>query len=113
LSECFSDASASLLWFRDVTGPILLVALAVLVGWGSAHFASRDPPSASWMKIAFACVLLLGLLAALAGSRWIVGEEDLSGITLIVWPMAIMGIVACVASVLGRLVGIYRRKNSF
>ena len=92
------------------TSLVLLFSFAVIVGWGSAYSASRESRAISRMKIAFACLLLVGFFIALAGSRWIAGEEDLSGITLIVWPLATIGMVACLSSVLGKLIGIYRRR---
>jgi hypothetical protein len=96
-----------------MTGLILLVSFAAIVAWGSAYSALRDPPAMSRMKIVFACVLFLGILVALAGLRWITGEEDLSGVTLVIWPMAATGAVVCLSSVAGTLIGIYRaRKGS-
>jgi hypothetical protein len=94
-----------------MTGLILLVSFAAIVVWGSTYFALRDPPAKSRMKIVFACVLLLGILVGLAGLRWTTGEEDLSGFTLLIWPMAAIGSVACLCSVVGALIGIDRRRN--
>jgi hypothetical protein len=96
-----------------MTGLILLVSFTTIVAWGSAYSALRDPPAMSRMKIVFACVLFLGSLVALAGLRWISGEEDLSGVTLVIWPMAAIGAVVCLSSVAGTLIGFYRtRKGS-
>ncbi|MEY2615470.1 MAG: hypothetical protein QOH78_1243 [Verrucomicrobiota bacterium] len=94
-----------------MTGLILLVSFIAIVAWGSAYFALRDPPAISRMKIVFTCVLLLGILVAMAGLRWTTGEEDLSGVTLLIWPMAAIASVACLCSVLGALIGIDRRRN--
>ena len=94
-----------------MTGLILLVSFAAIVTWGSAYFALRDPPAKARMKIVFACVLLLGILVALTGLRWTTGEEDLSGVTLLIWPMAAIGSLACLCSVVGALVGIGQRGN--
>jgi len=71
-----------------MTGFILLVSFAAVVCWGSAYSALRDLPAISRMKIVFACVLFFGFLVAIAGSRWITGEEDLTGVTLLIWPIA-------------------------
>lgn len=60
-----------------MTGLILVVSFAAIVAWGSAYSALRYPPAISRMKIAFACALLLGIVAALADLRWVTGEEDL------------------------------------
>jgi hypothetical protein len=94
-----------------MAGLLLLILFTAIVVCGSTYFALRDPPPTSRMKIAFTCVLLFGFLLALAGSRWIVGEEDLSGATLLIWPMAATGIVFCLSSVIGTLIGTKWRTN--
>jgi hypothetical protein len=43
--------------------------------------------------------------------RWIIGEEDLSGVTLVIWQTAAIGALVCLSSVAGTLIGIYRTKN--
>jgi hypothetical protein len=63
------------------------------------------------MKIALACFLIVFFLFVLAGSRWFVGEEDLSGSTLLVYPVAAIGIVLCLFSIAKELIGIYWNKN--
>jgi hypothetical protein len=94
-----------------MTGLILLISFTAIVAWGSAYFALRDPPAISRMKILCACVLFLGIAVALTGLRWITGEEDLSGVTLVIWPMAAIGAAVCLSSVAGALIGIYRTRN--
>jgi hypothetical protein len=96
-----------------MTGLILLIAFAAIVGCGSAYSAFRDPPAITFIKIAVACVLLLVSLVALAGMRWITGEEDLSGVTLLVRPVAATAITACLCSVMGMLLGTYRRRKRY
>jgi hypothetical protein len=63
------------------------------------------------MKIASACVLIALLLAVPASWRWYVGEEDLSGITLVIWPIVTIGIVLCLISIVRELVGNYLKRN--
>jgi hypothetical protein len=94
-----------------MTGLILLIAFTAIVGWGSAYSAFRNPAAITLIKIVVACVLLFVGLVALAGMRWITGEEDLSGVTLLVWPVAAIALVACLCSVTGMLLGTYRRRN--
>jgi hypothetical protein len=93
-----------------MTGLILLISFTAIVAWGSAYSALRDPPAISGMKIVLACVLFLGIVVALAGLRWIIGGEDLSGVTLVIWPMAAIGALVCLSSVAGTLIGVYRKK---
>jgi hypothetical protein len=62
------------------------------------------------MKIVFSCVLLFGILVALSGLRWITGEEDLSGLSLLILPLAAIGMVVCLSSAVGTSIGIYRKK---
>ena len=45
------------------------------------------------------------------GWHWIVGEEDLSGVTLLVEPVTAIGIVACLASMTGTVIGAGRRRR--
>jgi hypothetical protein len=87
------------------------VVFAAIVACGSAYFALLDPPATSRAKIIFAGVLCLGFLLALVGWRWIVGEEDLSGATLLVGPIAVIGVVVCISSVVGTLIGTKWRRN--
>ena len=96
-----------------MAGPTFSVLFIAIVGGGSAYFALRDSPSKSRMKIMFACLLVLGFLFVLAGTRWIVGKEDLSGVTLVIWPLAAIGILTCLSSIAGKLIGIHWRKNRF
>jgi hypothetical protein len=63
------------------------------------------------MKIALACVVIAFLLAVPATWRWYVGEEDLSGITLVIWPIVTIGIVLCLISIVRELVGNYSKRN--
>jgi hypothetical protein len=94
-----------------MTGLVLLIVFAAIVGCGSAYSAFRNPVAITLIKIVVACVLLLFSLVALAGMRWITGEEDLSGVTLVVRPVAAIAITACLCSVMGMLLGTYRRRN--
>ena len=95
---------------------ILWVFLAAVAVWASAYFAMRDPRSTSWMKIAFAAILLVGFLVALAGSHWIgsdtIGEGLLAHAMLfVIWPMAAVGAPLCLGSIVGTLVGMYLSRN--
>lgn len=78
---------------------------------GAAYLALRVPPAISWMKIVFLCILLFCILAALAGWRWITGEEDLSGLSLLIYPVDAIAIMGCLSSVVGTTIGIYRKGN--
>jgi hypothetical protein len=95
----------------SMTGLILLVSFAAIVVWGAAYSASRVPPVTSRVKIAFSCVSIFGILIALLGLRWITGEEDLSGLSLLILPLAAIGMLVCLSSVVGTSIGIYRSKN--
>jgi hypothetical protein len=91
---------------------ILWVFLAAIAAWGSAYFAKRDPYSTSWMKIAFAGILLLGFFMALAGLHWrVVGEGFLSHAMLLFYrAMAAVGAPLCIGSIVGTLVGMHRSR---
>jgi hypothetical protein len=95
---------------------VLWVFLAAVAAWGSAYFAMRDPRSTSRMKIAFAGILLLGFLVALAGSHWISGDITGEGLLahamlFVIWPMAAVGAPLCLGSMVGTFVGMYRSQN--
>ena len=84
---------------------ITSILFAAIVACGAAHVASRDPLATSRIKIIVACVLLAGFLVALAGWRWLVGEEDLSGVSLLVWPTAAIGGVVVLCWLAGVAIG--------
>lgn len=63
------------------------------------------------MKIGFSYFLIFVFLAVMAGWRWLTGEEDLTGLSLLIYPAGAVSIVICVLSVLGMTIGIYRRRN--
>jgi len=89
---------------------ILWVFLATIAAWGSAYFAKRDSYSTSWMKIAFAGILLLASFIALAGLHWRVVGEGLLGYAMLLfyWAMAAVGAPLCIGSMVGTLIGMYR-----
>ena len=90
---------------------LVSVSFAAFIAWGAANSALRVPHAISRIKIVLSCVLLLGILVALASWRRIIGEEDLSGITLLFLPMAAIGMVVCLSSIVGTLFGSYRKRN--
>jgi hypothetical protein len=101
----------------SMTAPTLLVILSVsfvaCVAWGAASFALRVPPAISWMKIVFLGILVFCIIGALAGWSWVTGEEDLSGLSLLVYPAGAIGILVCLSSAIGTTIGIYRKGNGF
>jgi hypothetical protein len=102
---------------QEMTAAIIsiLIPLAAFgaIGWRSAHFALRESPLMSRTKVAFDGVLLLGCLAAAAGIRWLTGPEDLSGFTLLIYPMLALGVVACLSAMTGTLIGLYRQRRGY
>jgi len=95
-----------------MAGFLFLVLLAGLITWGTAYSALHAPPSVSRVKIGFSYVLVLVFLAAMAGWRWLAGEEDLTGLSLLIYPAGTAGIAICALSILGTTFGIYRKRNS-
>ena len=63
------------------------------------------------MKIALACVLIVCCLLVPLGWRWLVGEEDLSGITLVIWPIAGIGIALGLLLIARELAGSWRSRR--
>jgi hypothetical protein len=94
----------------------LWLLLGVIAAWGSAHFAVRDPPATSWMKIAVASFLLLAYAVSLANLRWpdlILGEGLLAHATLVLyWLMTIGGAALCLGSIFGTFVGMFRKTRT-
>ena len=95
---------------------------AAIAAWGSYYFSLRDPRSTSLVKIAFAGVPLVVLLAfgaVLAVVNWnpgIVGEGLLAhtlGLLFfwLFWPMIMLGAPLCVGSILGTAIGMYRSRD--
>jgi hypothetical protein len=85
--------------------------LATLVGLGSAYFASRDPLTTSWSKIAFATAPLAGL-GALALVLPITAEGWVSAsIIIFLQIMQLGGIGVCGGVIVGTLFGMYRRET--
>jgi hypothetical protein len=95
-------------------GPILLLILAIsflaYVAWGAAYLALRERAAMSWTKIVILCIIVFCIIGALAGWHWVVGE-DLSGLSLLLYPVGAIGIIICLSSAVGTTIGIYRRRN--
>lgn len=94
-----------------MTGLILLVSFVAIVAWGATYLALRVPQPISQMKIVFLCALAFCIIAALAGWRWLTGEEDLSGLSALIYSVGAVGIMVCLSSVVGTTIGIYWRGN--
>jgi hypothetical protein len=96
-------------------GPILLLILAIsflaYVALGATYLASREGAAMSWTKIVILCIIVFCIIGALAGWHWAVGEEDLSGLSLLIYPVGAIGILVCLSSAVGTTIGIYRRGN--
>ena len=90
---------------------ILTISFAAIVAWGSASSASRYTLAILRTKIILVCIVFFAILAALAGWRWFIGDEDLSGLTLMLWPLAAIGMLVCLSSVAGMLFASYQRRN--
>jgi len=95
------------------------VILAAIAAWGSLHFSMRDPRSTSWMKIAFAGILLIAFGAVLAATAWLLPEAQPEGVlarvtlSLFFWSMVVIGAPLCVGSILGTLIGMYRSRDRY
>jgi hypothetical protein len=87
--------------------------LAILVGFGSIFFASRDPLATSWTKIAFAgaplvCFAALLLLMPMALEGWL-------GVVIVAFGQAMLfgGAGVCAGVIAGSLFGMYlARRNA-
>ena len=90
---------------------ILSISFLAYVAWGATYLALRERAAMSWTKIVILCIIVFCIIGALAGWRWAVGEEDLSGLSLLIYPVGAIGIIVCLSSVVGTTIGIYRRGN--
>jgi hypothetical protein len=92
-----------------MAGFIFLALLATIVTIGAAYSASRVPAAVSRLKVVFVIFLIF---AVMAGWRWLTGEEDLSGLSLLLYPMGILGISVCAFTILGATIGVYRQQRA-
>jgi len=95
-----------------MAGLILLVLLATIVTIGAAYSASRVPAAVSRLKVFFVVFLIFAIIAVMAGWRWLTGEEDLSGLSLLLYPMGVLGISVCAFTILGATIGVYRQRRT-
>ncbi|TFV37994.1 hypothetical protein E4K66_16290 [Bradyrhizobium frederickii] len=90
---------------------ILFLSFLAYVAWAAAYLALRIRPAMSWTKIATLFIIVFCIIGALAGWRRVVGEEDLSGLSLLVYPVGAIGIIVCLSAVIGTAIEIYRKGN--
>ena len=91
---------------------ILWAGLAFAATWGSFHFARRDRRSTSWMKIAFAGLLLVATGTAPLWLRGDVIREGLAAhfLLLAFWAMILIGAPLCFGAIAGTLAAMCRKK---